>query len=694
MSRHLTATITLVITVLALWAFVFDRWQITDWATPVSYHGDSLYALGLIKVASDGDLNPIGYIHPTALGAPFKANWNDFPVPERALYWLAGLLSRSVGLGLAANIAVLCAHLIAALSFYAACRLWHISRPIAWALAIPYAFTPYILCRSLPHLGLTFYGLLPLQLYTCWYLASNIHIPAQSTRYRLSVLVAALTGFLSIYYTFLFLQLLVFALVRRLLVFKTRNITRALVPILATGGSMAVALGSYLLYKFTHGENPGAIVRDFGGLEMVALKPLDLVLPLRGQALGWFDSIHSEYAARSALILMESNTAYIGLIGVFGLAVLFLRTVRNQLEGRPLPTAAMAVAWVIAYSSFGGLNALSGLLTKIYLFRGTNRYSIAVATIALLYVALRLHRWTAHWRVAPRALLAGSIAAVGLVDQSRPAFDHYRKSAAAVSAVVDSDRALVKQLESVLPLQSMVFLLPVADFPESPPIHRMADYEHFRPYFYSHHLRFSYGTNKGRAIDNWQHEVGSMRPQEMVVALENYGFAGILINRKGYIDDAVKMMADFARINLKPEIEQGDWLFYRIAPSASSSLPRVSFAFAGKWMARETSDSAWWHWTAQKAGCSVALAASADGRYRAHFLLGSISKRKVAISINGVQVHTSIFEAAGEQEVSLNLDLSAGEHLLEFASDQPAVSANNGDPRVFTFFVKDFRINH
>ena len=82
------------------------------------------------------------------------------------------------------------------------------------------------------------------------------------------------------------------------------------------------------------GKIKGAILRDFGSLEAVALSPLDLVLPLQGQAFGWFDSARAEYSAHSAMILQESNTAYVGLIGIFW-ADLVVRPLRQQPTQEP-----------------------------------------------------------------------------------------------------------------------------------------------------------------------------------------------------------------------------------------------------------------------------------------------------------------------------------------------------------------------
>src|ERR1035438_8707594 len=47
--------------------------------------------------------------------------------------------------------------------------------------------------------------------------------------------------------------------------------------------------------------------------------------------------------------------------------------------------------------------------------------------------------------------------------------------------------------------------------------------EHFRPYFFTQNLRYSYGCDKGRQQDAWQRVIVGMTPAEQVAALEKYG---------------------------------------------------------------------------------------------------------------------------------------------------------------------------
>jgi len=167
---RLVRLLLLAITVCAVWLTIEDRWG-SNFQFPVRYMTDSHYILGMMKLAKESDLGLFTHIKTESLGAPFIGQLNDFPEAERVIVWTAGQMARVIGLMPAANAILMLSALVAASSFYLAARLWRVSRPISWTFAIVYAFLPQSQ-RSLDHLGIGFTGLLPLQLYCCWYIAT------------------------------------------------------------------------------------------------------------------------------------------------------------------------------------------------------------------------------------------------------------------------------------------------------------------------------------------------------------------------------------------------------------------------------------------------------------------------------------------------------------------------------------------
>jgi len=124
----------------------------------------------------------------------------------------------------------------------------------------------------------------------------------------------------------------------------------------------------------------------------------------------------------------------------------------------------------------------------------------------------------------------------------------------------------------------MLFMLPAVDFPESG-VNRFGGYEHFRPFHYSTQVRYSFGSNKGRPEADWQHSVAELPATEMLEALESYGFSGILLNRRGYKDNAQSILNDFTAAEHPITFEQGkenEWVFIRLNPVANPQFPNLT----------------------------------------------------------------------------------------------------------------------
>ncbi len=105
----------------------------------------------------------------------------------------------------------------------------------------------------------------------------------------------------------------------------------------------------------------------------------------------------------------------------------------------------------------------------------------------------------------------------------------------------------------------MVFQLPALDFPEAFP---GACYDHFRPYLFSQHLRFSFGLMKGRTGDERVTSIRNVSAAEAIVILKRYGFAAIYVDRAQYQDCGHELFGGFTKMELSIlESSRGD-LFY------------------------------------------------------------------------------------------------------------------------------------
>jgi hypothetical protein len=574
-SRSVYVFVLLALVVLA-WCAVYRRWTPEAWATPVAYSGDALGGLVGAKAMARGEILPIVPKFPASLGAPFEANWNDYPTTEEGVLAWSALLARVFGLFSGLNLTLLSAHLLAAATFYFVCRHLRYSPLFSLAGAALFSLSRYSFARSLAHLTLTFYWHIPLGvLVVAWCLARTPVF--QKRRNRIfALVVAVLFGAQSPYYSWLFAQFLLLAAV--ICCLRGRK-DRALWPVLLAAAVFAtfVVMNFDTLYcKLAMGPNAGAISsRSYPDLERYALKPIDLILPL-GHRINAIETWSAKAYFQQALFLGEAGAPYLGIVAIGSLVFLIVRTAAGVANRsiRQAPSHFWSVLWILSYSVVGGIGGLFGVAGLI-LFRCSNRYSIAILALLLLFFVRELTRFAQHWSFARKAGITGVIVALGLFDQL-PHF-YSVQDVAIARWQVTADRTLVSTMESRLPARAMVFQLPVVDFPEAPPIEQMADYEEFRPYLHSRNLRFSYGSDKGRPRERWQRETEQLGAEGLVKTLERYGFAAILIDRAGYKDGGsslVRSLKDAGRVTAIAESYQ--FICIALNPVSRPLLPGES----------------------------------------------------------------------------------------------------------------------
>jgi len=541
--------------VCAVWLTIEDRWG-SDFQFHVRHIIDSHYILGMMKLAKEGNLGLFGHIYTNSLGAPFIGQLNDFPEAERAIVWLGGQIARLIGLMPAANAILILSALVAALSFYLAARLWRVSRLVSFIFAIVYAFLPQR-HRSLDHLGIGFTGLLPLQLYCCWYIATIQKLSWSSFRFRLTFITGILSGLLNIYWIFFFIQFYFIALLCRIVKRRKRIILSIppLAPTLLVAGSL---LGSFIIYRASYGVNSFALTRTYLDVERWALKPIDLLIPSWGPYVNLSSGFFKSYYDSAIMIGEQWWGAYIGFCALFGLAFLFFKGVQRLLNKHSPSLPCLAAFWVISYTSIGGPHAIMSLILDFYDIRGTNRYSAVISTIGLLYFVFIVHRLVRHWSFRARLLSLTLLALLAIFDQSFKTRAFSMRHDFSIKERVIADRDLVARLEDKLKAGAMLYILPVLDFPESSdhaPHRFFSLYDPMRPFLYSTKLRYSYGSNKGRQGADWQFDVQRLPAGEMAAVLESYGFSGILLNREVYEDRGDQLLTAFSEAGWPMEFE-------------------------------------------------------------------------------------------------------------------------------------------
>ena len=565
MRKDALAALALAVLVAGLWCAVVGRTSLEAWRVPVDTGADTWYTLATLKAAHDGHLTPLGRLEVPELGAPPGASWNDFLRQHKLQYALAGGLARTVGLFPAANLLVLLAAVLAALSFQAVSRRLGARPEWAFAGACAFALSPFFFHRSLSHLTLSFYWPIPLAVLVVAWAFEEHGIRPGSRRFWAATAIAVVAGLHNIYFAallaqFLGLSFLVQGPVRR----APRAALSSLALLVVLLGTVLADNANLLVQATREGAPADALLRPYGNPERYALKPIELLLPLGEAGIVPWRAAGKVYL-RGALYRGELGSAYLGL------AIATARAGLGRPKG-PVPGAALALAWIFAYAVVGGLNGLLGLAGFVWL-RATSRTSIWILAVVLLWGTTAISRaaWTRRRRAS--VLAAAVLGVLTLADQLPP-----RTPLEAIrerGAVLASDAVFTRSLENALPAGAMLFQLPVVDFPEGQRVRGTSDYEHLRPYLHSKQLRFSYGSDKGRPREAWQRRVEALEAEPMADALERMGFAGLLVIRKAYEDGAQDLRDRLAATGRDEAFESPDrdFVFVRLRPAPSPMPP-------------------------------------------------------------------------------------------------------------------------
>jgi hypothetical protein len=563
----------LAIAIAAVWCVAYGRGSAEAWGTPIWYRGDALFLLSYLKAARDGHVVPGGAMFVPELNAPFGANWNDHPRTLRPVFLLGGLLARKLGLFATINLMLLVAHVLAGLALYFVARYFRARREWAIAGGLAFGLSHYLFWRSLDHLDLALGWHIPLCVMVVAWAFSRRGIPLRSRRLAVAVVVALLSAFHNPYYSALFAQFLCLGAlaqaVRR--EWGKARIVGALVGVLVAG--FLVDHVGVAAFQWRHGRNAGA-ERGYGGLERYSLKPLELFIPPIGFGLDNWGRLAQEHWQRR-LYRGEGGSPYLGLVGGATLAwLLALSLVRSlRRPAKAPPPAALAVLWILAYAILGGLNQTLGLLGFLWL-RGTNRYSVWILALVLLYLATR------RALARPLSVALAAAAAVLCVADQVPSWGD-RASIRRTRQAIDADRVFVRGVEHELPAGAMLFQLPLVAFPEGLPLPGIGAYEPLRPYLFSDRLRWTFGSDRGRRREEWQLAVAAKGPATMVDTLEACGFSGILVDRRAYPPGGA-LMAGLAEAGrpVRATSPAGDFAFVPLRPLVAPPWPGPEAGFA------------------------------------------------------------------------------------------------------------------
>jgi hypothetical protein len=713
-------TTALVATVVAV--IDLELWRMDARVPIFGAGGDAAYYLATVKdVVSDHGW----FWHNGDLAAPFGQSNYDFAAPfgDTAHYVIVWALGVVLGDPvLAFNAFFLLGFPLVAVIAYAVLRDLGAARPAALTAAVLFAFLPYHVLRNQSHLFLTAYYAIPLAVWLAVSLAEGrTLIDARGARRRTLAVVAAclLAGAAATYYAVFALLVLVTVVPVAALARRSPRIALQGAAVTAlVAASFALCHAPAIVYPLVNGANDDVAERQPGESELFGLKLANMVIPRPGHRVGFMARRGEHYAARTPL-RSEGFDPALGTVATLGLVAALLVLLTSGLAGAAASARRSRIAAAGAVALFGFLIATIGGGSALIAYeltpqvRAWNRLGLVIAFAALLAVALLLTALGDRLRARGRpAWLLGALAAVvgvvGILDQTTPS-DAPAYATIAAAWKVDGD--FVSAMEDRFPAGTKVLQLPYMSYPENGPLNGIGDYDLFKGYLHSEHLRWTYGAIRGRPSD-WLGAHRALAPDQLATAAAAAGFGAVYVDRAGYADGGAATAAALERLagpggsgmsaggrlqffDLRPAAAR---LAARTTPAeraalADALLYPVAIGFGDGFSYQEVAGQTPFRW----AGPDAALTFDnpRDGtrgvRFTAQLFGGGAAPSRVTITLPGGRRETLAVTDNGSP-VSLPLVLREGDATLRLRTDGPAAPNPPGNVRDLRLRVADPKI--
>jgi len=608
-SPYVSFLVGLVILVaLVSWSFRLDQFNVH---VPINFQGDSVLTMNSLQNMIHGHW----YFETENLGFPTGQALQDYPALADGLFVLTARLLTLVfdNPALVFNALFLMAFPLNYLGSFIGLRMLRVRSAVSVSLSVVYAVVPFNFLHGPGHVGLVWNFAIPIWLAFLIRQVSGDPLIPNSIRLfdrglstRRSLLVAILVGIVAgttgFYYLVFFLLAAIPLGIREIVSRRTLRSAWILTSVFVSLMALAIQLIPIVIFQLTYGTNTRVARRSLGELAFYGLKPLGLLISapyshLRGITnwLGNFET-NAENATSLGIVL--------GLVLLVSLVASLFHTRPNGVEG------ILTIYYLLIGLPFGG-GYLLGVLGFTQL-RVWSRLSIVLAVLALI----SLGRWITSSSVAKtnRSALIHMCLAVGLVLQI---VDTVPRHQTQVDLGIVRDwqelERFTSRIERRYGAALSVFQFPIIPFPENPPVGRMTDYEHLKPYLLKPDMKFSYGGVKGRTIP-WQDRLGS-DPADQILNVHAAGFDAIWVDRFAWVDSVNPYEPVLAQeFGVRPTVSRsGRYAFYRLphdlvgtssldaARRRRSVLAPVLASFGSGFSQLESDGTRSWRWAGKTA---------------------------------------------------------------------------------------------
>jgi len=682
---------------------------------PFVYSGDGLLHSELIKSVLDNGW----YLNNKFTGAPYSQEMFDFPFSDALLFTIIkiiGLIFNDYALTL--NIFYLLGYILSSITAMIVLRHFKVSYWPSLMVSILFAFLPYHFLR-LYHLHLSEYFMIPLIVMVIIWSCRNGEIiffknNNDKLRFKIksriaisSIIICLLTASSGVYYAFFACALLGICLVFSLfLENRIQRVISIILLIVTICFGILINISPTLINNAINGKNVETASRAPADSDMYGLKISHLIIPSTDHGIEIVKKIKDRFIQYP---LSSEGSAYIGLFGVLGFCLLLLWLIKpklNNYKGSILDSLALLNISAILLATVGGFGSLFALVISPQI-RAYNRISVFIAFISLFALGIIFDYLLKKYK---RSKLTYStivfficlIITIGMLDQTDKLYIPNYKL---IEEEFKTDGDFIKNIEEQLAPNSMIFQLPYVAFPESPPINRMTDYEHFKGYLHSDTLRWSYGSMKGRSYAEWLKDVSQQNTEVMIEKLSFAGFSGIYIDRFAYEDGGAAIEKELTKLlNQQPlESNNNRRIFYNL--SSYNIILKSKYSndelnnlesnlvypvlFEWKSSSLEGTKENNWRWLSNEAELEVNNTSDVEKEILIEMGLETGFDESSSLRIESDLLNDSIEINSLGNLYYKKIKVPPGKHIISFYSDAKRIEAPL-DTRVLIFKVTNF----
>jgi phosphoglycerol transferase len=686
-------------------------WRI-DLSVPFQYWGDTIWFTVPIKGMIDN-----GWVYTIPqLSAPFTLSAAAFPSMTHTDWLVMKIISLfTAEPGAVPNVFWICSLIFAAWSATLALSLLGVRIWLAAVVGLIYAFLPFALLRNVAHISLVYHFVPLLSLLVIWIAQGCIHPNSRQIRW-VGYIAAAAQGFNYIYYGFFTLLLLAFSgwfgMVRTR---SWRPIKQASLAGLLILVSASINLAPSFVSWHAHGKPPDMAYKSSAEAEIYGLKIRKMLAPNEANQIPFL----SHWGQRDKSVAFpnenENVTARLGPMGAAGLMLIFMvilgliRLHDNPESETVKPVAALSI-FAVLVATVGGLGAIFNLVFPE--FRTYNRISVFIGFFALAAFALW---WQSEHRVASsngkRLLLGVGLAFLVLISLYDQLLDlrHLSNQRTEQEVQTWQLRALVKQVEAVVPPGSSVFQLPITGFPPDGGREQMGPYAHGQAYLASTSLHWSWPSFSQRHRA-WQDKLNGLEASQFVEALALSRFRLVWIDRFGYADNGEQIVSALIAAGATELLSSAHSRYVILDLQTVINLMRTSLGDEdfersqrdyidapalhwgkGFYPLEHNPDGRPFRWAQGESELVIRNWSNTPRSFELSFWMAAGKPGSVTIFVDGRRASTTL--SAVPVQVTIPVHIGANDaHALKFTSDMGRGDLPPGETRDLHFYVMDMRL--